>query len=472
MFSEITTRFAPSPTGSLHIGSARTALYNFLYARHTGGKFLLRIEDTDRKRSTNEAVATIFAGLNWLGLNWDEEPVSQFASRGRHTKVAMKLLEDGKAYRCYCTPAELAEMRNLAKANGKSALYDGRWRERDPEDAPAGVNPVIRLKSPLDGCTELNDFIQGTVSVANTEMDDMVLIRADGTPTYMLAVVIDDHDMNISHVIRGDDHLTNTFRQLQIYSALKWGPPNFAHMPLLHGSTGRKLSKRDGDLGVIAYKDMGFLPEAVNNYLLRLGWAHGNDEIISLQQAIEWFDIKDVGRSAAKFDFGKLTSLNSHYIQEADDDQLVDLIMPIITKKLHRNLADENRERLKNGMTGLKKRAKNIVELAENAIFYALSRPIPIDDKAARNLDPSSIAMLDKLRKKLTNTSDWSHSSMEDAINQFAQDTNIKLGKVAQPLRAALTGKAASPGIFEVLVVLGKDQSLGRIDDVLTHHES
>ena len=360
-------------------------------------------------------------------------------------------------------------MRAVAKSEGKSALYDGRWRERDPADAPEGVNPVIRLKASLEGRTVANDAIQGSVSVANTQMDDMVLLRADGTPTYMLAVVVDDHDMDITHVIRGDDHLTNTFRQLQIYTALGWCPPIFAHMPLLHDSTGAKFSKRDGAPGIMTYKEMGFLSEAINNYLLRLGWAHGNEEIISREKAIKWFDLKDVGRSAARFDFGKLTSLNSHYLKKTDDEQLISLIMPIINKMLHGNVADGNYERLKQGMPGLKNRAKNIVELAENALFYVHCRPILIDDNAAKILDSSSIAVLDKLRQMLAKTTDWSYSSLEDTINKFAQETDIKLGKIAQPLRAALTGKTISPGVFEVLTVLGKDQSLGRIDDVLVN---
>lgn len=467
MNSAVVTRFAPSPTGFLHIGGARTALFNFLYARHTGGKFLLRIEDTDRKRSTSAAVDAIFQGLQWLGLEWDDETVSQFSRRDRHTKVAKKLLDAGKAYRCYCTPEELAVMRDTAKTEGKTNLYDGRWRERDPSDAPVGVEPVIRLKSPLKGNTIVNDLIQGMVSVANTQIDDMILLRADGTPTYMLAVVVDDHDMNISHIIRGDDHLTNTFRQIQIFDALGWELPNFAHMPLLHGSTGGKLSKRHGARSVIAYKEMGFLPEAMNNYLLRLGWAKGDEEIIERKRAVQWFDIKDVGRSPAKFNFEKLSSLNSIYLRRADDQQLATLVMPIIENSVNGQLAGENIHLLERGMPGLKKRAKNIVELAENARFYVLCRPIPINDKASKVLDKTNILVLGSLRQKLSESADWSSSSMETVLKRFAQDADIKLGILAAPLRAALTGTTVSPGIFEVLAVLGKDQSLGRIDDVL-----
>ncbi len=330
----VVTRFAPSPTGFLHIGSTRTALFNWLYAKHHNGKFLLRIEDTDRKRSTEEAVDAIYGGMKWLGLDWDEEAISQFSRRQRHTEIAQQLLDDGQAYYCYCSPDELAEMREQARAAGSTRLYDGTWRDRDPGDGPAGIDPVVRLKAPLDGETTLNDQIQGAVTVANGQLDDMILLRADGTPTYMLAVVVDDHDMLISHVIRGDDHLTNTFRQIQIYRALGWKLPTFAHMPLLHGSDGTKLSKRHGALGVEAYRDMGFLPEALNNYLLRLGWSHGDDEIISREQAIKWFDLDAIGKGPARFDMDKLTSLNSHYISQAEDGRLVQLILPLISENL------------------------------------------------------------------------------------------------------------------------------------------
>ncbi|MDG2032460.1 MAG: glutamate--tRNA ligase, partial [Rhodospirillales bacterium] len=398
MTNSVITRFAPSPTGFLHIGGARTALFNWLYAKHAGGKFLLRIEDTDRKRSTDEAVKAIYSGLSWLGLDWDGEAISQHARRDRHREVAHHLESKGLAYRCYCSPEELAEMREMAKAEGRSMLYDGRWRDREPSDAPAGVNPVLRLKAPLEGETVLSDVIQGEVQVANEQLDDMVLLRADGSPTYMLAVVVDDHDMNISHVIRGDDHLTNTFRQAQIYTALDWTSPVFGHMPLLHGADGAKLSKRHGALGVEAYRDMGVLPDAMNNYLLRLGWSHGDDEIISQDQAIRWFDVRDVGRAAARFDMDKLTSLNGHYIRHADVDHLVALILPIIRKNLNGKLADQGADRLKNGMKSLRDRAKNIVELSENAAFYVSTRPISYDSKAVKQLDVLSVASLAVVR--------------------------------------------------------------------------
>ena len=468
MESGVITRFAPSPTGYLHIGGARTALFNFLYARHTGGKFLLRIEDTDLKRSTKEAVDAILEGLEWLGLYWDEEPISQVSRRQRHVALVKKLIEESKAYYCYCSPEELAEMRDLAKAEGKSKFYDGRWRDRDPANSPSGVKPVIRLKSPLDGETTVSDLIQGDVSVSNDEMDDMILLRADGSPTYMLAVVVDDHDMNISHVIRGDDHLTNTFRQLQIYKAFGWDHPTFAHMPLLHGLDGTKLSKRHGALGLGEYRKMGLLPEAMNNYLLRQAWAHGDDEIISLEQAIEWFDIKDVGRSPSNFDFSKLISLNSHYLREADDGHLVTLITPILIENLHGKLDNRAFDRIKSGMSGLKERAKNIDELAKNAEFYACRRPITVSDKALKALDASGKSHLNNLQIELGSIENWSGLSLNDAIVKYAKKKDIKLGVIAQPLRAALTGNTVSPGIFEILAVLGKEQSLARINDVLT----
>ena len=467
MNSSIITRFAPSPTVYLHIGGARTALFNFLYARHVGGRFLLRIEDTDNKRSTEEAVQAILDGLQWLGIDWDEEPVSQRKRGDRHKELAQYLLDNGKAYYCYCTQEELAQMRASAKAKGKSRFYDGSWRDRDPAERPEGVSPVIRLKSSLEGKTIVKDVIQGDVSVLNDELDDMVLLRADGSATYMLAVVVDDHDMNISHVIRGDDHFTNTFRQQQIYNALGWEYPVFAHIPLMHGSDGTKLSKRHGALSLLEYQDMGILPEAMINYLLRQGWSHGNEEIISVERAIELFDIKNVGRSPAKFDSKKLSSLNGHYLQLAADDRLVSLIMPIIEANLAGKIDDNASERLKNGMPGLKERSKDIIELASNADFYALRRPISKNVNAIPVLDESNIELLSKIQQQLILIKDWSNASLKLALTKYAENEKIKLGEVARPLRAALTGKTVSPGIFEILEVLGKEESLGRINDVL-----
>lgn len=457
----VITRFAPSPTGFLHIGGARTALFNWLYSRHHGGKFLLRIEDTDRKRSTDEAIEAIISGLKWFGLDWDDETVFQSARGDAHKQAAMRLLAEGKAYNCYCSPDELTEMREKARAESRPVRYDGRWRDKSPEDAPPGVDPVIRLKAPLDGSTVIEDEIQGRVEVDNDQLDDMILLRADGTPTYMLAVVVDDHDMGITHVIRGDDHLTNAFRQSQLYKALGWDIPVFAHMSLIHGVDGGKLSKRHGALGVETYRDDGFLPEALRNYLLRLGWSHGDDEIISDQQAVEWFGLDGVGKSPAKFDLAKLTSLNANYIRQADDQRLVELIAP--------GASPEIAALLEKGMTGLKDRAKTVVELTENAQFYINSRPLQMSDKATKILNDEGLQRLAIGRDCLGAEDDWSEQALHDATKIAAEAAGLKLGKLAQPLRAALTGSNVSPGIFEVLEVLGRDESLGRIEDALNN---
>src|SRR5438270_775581 len=372
----VVVRFAPSPTGFLHIGGARTALFNWLFARHHSGKFLLRIEDTDRVRSTPGAVAAIIDGLDWLGLAWDGEIVHQFERATRHAEIARQLLAAGRAYYCYCTPAELEAMRERARAEKRSVRYEGTWRDRDPSRAPSGVAPAIRLKAPQQGSTTIHDRVQGEVTVANTELDDLIILRADGTPTYNLSVVVDDHDMGITHVIRGDDHLNNAFRQKQIYDALGWALPEFAHVPLIHGEDGAKLSKRHGALAIDTYRDLGYLPEALRNYLLRLGWSHGDDEIISTEQAIEWFDIDAVGRAPAQFDFAKLDSINAHYIREADDARLLGLVAERLETEFGRPLSDVERARLLKAMPGLKPRAKTIVELAEKARFYVAPRPI------------------------------------------------------------------------------------------------
>ncbi|HEX7007395.1 MAG TPA: glutamate--tRNA ligase [Alphaproteobacteria bacterium] len=464
----VVTRFAPSPTGFLHIGGARTALFNWLYARHNGGKFLLRIEDTDRERSTPEATQAILDGLRWLELDWDGDVVYQSTRVERHAETARRLLAEGKAYYCYCTPEELAAMREEARRQGKPPRYNGYWRDRDPAEAPKDVPPVIRLKAPTEGETVIHDLIQGEVRVANDQLDDMVLLRADGTPTYMLSVVVDDHDMEITHVIRGDDHLTNAFRQMQLYRALGWSPPHFAHVPLIHGPDGTKLSKRHGALGVDAYRDMGFLPAALRNYLLRLGWGHGDAEIISTAQAIEWFDLKGVGRSAARFDMAKLENLNGHYMRETADDELVARVMPFVEKRLGRPVDAVGRDRLLRGMAGLKTRAKTLVELADNALFYLRSAPLPMTDKAQALLTPEARSMLKALRGLFAEAPDWTQASLEEIVRRYAeaQFPPLKLGAVAQPLRAALTGSTASPGIFEVLEILGRDETLNRLDSV------
>jgi glutamyl-tRNA synthetase len=463
----VVTRFAPSPTGFLHIGGARTALFNWLFARHHGGTFLLRIEDTDRARSTDAAVAAIFDGLRWLGLNWDGDAVSQFSGAERHGAVARQLLAEGKAYHCYCKPEELAEMREQARKEGRSMLYDGRWRDRDPADAPAGVDPVIRLKAPLDGETVIRDSVQGEVRVGNQQMDDMVLLRANGTPTYMLAVVVDDHDMGVTHVIRGDDHLTNAFRQVQLYRAMGWDEPQFAHIPLIHGADGAKMSKRHGALGVDYYRDAGYLPEALRNYLLRLGWSHGDDEIISTEQAIQWFDLDAVGRAPARFDEKKLTQLNAHYLRQADDELLTESIVPILAGKLQGMFAEEATIRLRKGIADLKQRSKTLVELSENAEFYAVRRPLCLSAKAAKLLDAESLGRLRRFRAILASLAEWSVNILEETGRRFSEAEGVKLGTVAQPLRAALTGKTNTPGIFDVMEVLGRDETLGRLDDAL-----
>jgi glutamyl-tRNA synthetase len=459
----VIVRFAPSPTGFLHIGGARTALFNWLFAKHHGGTFRLRIEDTDRARSTQEAVEAIIDGMRWLELEWDREIVFQSQQLSRHAEVARQLLTEGKAYYCFCTPQELEMMRAKARAEGRSVRYDGTWRDRDAKTAPAGVPPVIRLKAPQTGETVIEDRVQGRVTVANEQLDDLIILRADGTPTYNLSVVVDDHDMAISHVIRGDDHFNNAFRQTQIYRALGWDVPVFAHVPLIHGPDGAKLSKRHGALGVDAYRDMGYLPAALRNYLLRLGWSHGDAEIISTAQAIEWFELDAVGRAPARFDFAKLANLNGHYIRETDDDRLVALAAPFIEGALERPLKDSERQRLAAAMPGLKPRAKTLVELAEIAHFYVAPRPIPVDEKAKAQIAPAR-PLIDALAQALGNAA-WDSASLEAAVRAFAEAQGLKLGQAAQPLRAALTGSTASPPIFEVMAVLGRAESLARLAD-------
>ena len=465
-FDPVVTRFAPSPTGYLHIGGVRTALYNYLYAKHTGGKFLLRIEDTDRARATPGAIEAITEGLRWMGLTWDGAPVFQFARADKHRAAAEKLLAEGKAYHCYATPEELTAMREQQKAKVLSIRYDGRWRNRDPKDAPAGVKPTIRLKAPQEGETVIDDLVQGPVTVANSQLDDMVLLRADGTPTYMLAVVVDDIDMGITHIIRGDDHLNNAFRQYQLVLALGHAAPRYAHIPLIHGADGAKLSKRHGALGVEAYRDMGFLPEALRNYLLRLGWGHGDAEIISDEQAASWFDIVDVGRAPARFDLDKLTSLNGHYIREAGDDRLIGLIRTPLEKR--GPVAAEGLARLKRGLTGLKPRAKTLNQLAEISTFYVHPRPLPLDDKAKAILAGGGNATLNALVQGLQSVPAWTAPALEDWAKAEAEKSGQKLGDLGQPLRAALCGSLASPPIFDVMAVLGKDETLGRLRDAAT----
>jgi len=459
-------RFAPSPTGFLHIGGARTALFNWLYAKHHRGRFLLRIEDTDRVRSTQEAITAILDGLQWLGLGWDGEVVYQSKNLARHAEVARELLAKGHAYYCYCSPQELEAMRLKALQAGKSMRYDGTWRDRDPKTAPPGVKPVIRLKAKQSGDTVIEDLVQGTVKVSNAELDDLIVLRSDGSPTYNFSVVVDDKDMAISHVIRGDDHLTNAFRQTQIYEALGWTAPCFAHIPLIHGPDGQKMSKRHGALGVQEYQALGYLPAALRNYLLRLGWSHGDDEIISTEQAIQWFDLDAVGRAAARFDFAKLDSLNAHYIRETPDAELAGLAAPFLDPPPDA----AGRALLAKAMPELKPRAKTLKELAAKARIFLTRRPIAIEPDAQKLLDAAAKSRLKDLHAALTlsvNGPQWSAQHLEAFVKTYCETAQLKLGDLAQPLRAALTGSKASPGIFAVMDVLGRAESLGRLADAM-----
>ena len=448
----VRTRFAPSPTGMLHIGGARTALFNFLFARHHGGEYLLRIEDTDRERSTETATQAILDSLDWLGLQPDAPPLYQSTRERRHAEVAQELLARGHAYRAYDTPEELTAMREQARAEGRTPRYDGRWRDRDPASAPPGVAPAIRLKAPHEGETVVDDLVQGEVRVANAELDDLIILRSDGTPTYLHAVVVDDHDIGITHVIRGDDHLTNTFRQVQIYRAMGWETPRFAHIPLIHGPDGAKLSKRHGASSVLEFREAGYLPEALCNYLLRLGWGHGDAEVLSRDEAIRLFDLDGVGRAASRMDYAKLLNLNGIWLRQADDSRLV----------------RETCERLgvpANGpvaalMPGLKERARTLIELADSARFL-VERPAP-DAKAAALLTPEARAMVADLAPRLAET-DFTAPTLDSALRRFAEETGRKLGQVAQPLRAALTGSTTSPPIDATLAALGREESLSRL---------
>jgi glutamyl-tRNA synthetase len=470
MSEPVVTRFAPSPTGFLHIGGGRTALFNWLYARRYGGKMLLRIEDTDRERSTAAAIAAIIDGLTWLGLTWDGEIVFQFSRAARHRQIAEQLLAAGKAYRCYASPEELTEMREAARREGRSKLYDGRWRDRDPSEAPPGVKPVIRLRAPLTGEIVIEDQVQGRVVWQNSDLDDLVLLRSDGNPTYMLAVVVDDHDMNVTHIIRGDDHLTNGARQKHIYEALGWNVPIMAHIPLIHGPDGSKLSKRHGALGVDAYRAMGYLPAAMRNYLVRLGWAHGDQEIFSTEEMIAAFDLPQIGRSPARFDFAKLESLNGHYIRASADADLIAAIeglLPHIAggQELASKMTPALRGKLLMAMPGLKERAKTLVELFDATRFLWASRPLDLNDQAKVLLTPEAKTVTAALLPELAAIAEWTPAAIETVVRGYAERAGFKLGAVAQPLRAALTGRTTSPPIFDVLAVLGKDESLGRLRD-------
>ncbi|MEL6946359.1 MAG: glutamate--tRNA ligase [Pseudomonadota bacterium] len=469
----VVTRFAPSPTGFLHIGGARTALFNWLYAKAQGGTMLLRIEDTDRERSTDAAVDAILDGLSWLGIDWEGDAISQFSRADRHREVVDQMLATGHCYRCYASAQELDEMREKARAENRPPRYDGRWRDRDPADAPHDVEPVIRIKTPHDGETVIEDAVQGTVRFPNKDLDDLILLRSDGTPTYMLAVVVDDHDMGVTDIIRGDDHLTNAARQSIIYKALGWDVPRMAHIPLIHGPDGAKLSKRHGALGAEAYRAMGYLPEALRNYLVRLGWAHGDEEFFSLDELIAVFSLGGIGKSPSRFDFAKLENMNGQYIRSADDGRLVEAIAAVVDEIddgawYKERWGAQHTALLTQAMPGLKERAKTVLDLLDGSRFLFESRPLPMEDKASGILDAddgAGRAVLAKLLPRLRALPQWTLEAVEAETRAFTAEADLKLGKVAQPIRAALTGRTTSPGVFDVMAVLGQDECCARIDD-------
>ena len=462
----VVTRFAPSPTGALHIGGARTALFNWLYARGRGGKFLLRIEDTDKARSTDENRRAILDGLTWLGLDWDGEPTSQAASADRHAAVAHELLAMGKAYKCFSTPEEIEAFREKARAEKTSTLFRSPWRdvaESDHPDAPY----VIRIKAPRDGSTTLHDAVQGDVTWANDQLDDMILLRSDGTPVYMLAVVVDDHDMGVTHVIRGDDHLANAFRQNLIYEAMGWDKPVLAHIPLIYGPDGKKLSKRHGATGAAEYQALGYPAAGMRNYLARLGWSHGDDEFFTDAQARAWFDLDGIGKSPARFDFKKLENLCGQHIAAADDAALLQELEDFLAATGAAPLTPQQKTLMTGGMYSLKERAKTFPELIEKALFIMSERPIVPDEKAAAQLDDVSRGILKELTPQLQNAS-WSRDALEGIVASTAEAHDMKLGKLAGPLRAALAGRAVSPSVFDMMLVLGQDETVARLKDAST----
>ena len=462
----IVTRFPPSPTGSLHIGSARTALFNWLYARHHGGKFILRIEDTDRKRSTAEAVESIFDGLNWLDLNWDGDATFQTANFERHTEVVRQLLESGQAYKCYCTPEELAKMRENAKINGKHVFYDRRWRDRAPRNEPSDIAPVVRIKMPLEGKTKISDLVQGDVTIENEQLDDFIIMRADGSPTYMLSVVVDDHDSGVTHVIRGDDHLNNASRQFHLYCAAGWEPPTFAHIPLIHGSDGQKLSKRHGAKSVQEYRADGILAPALCNYLLRLGWSHGDEEIISRKKAIEWFDLDGAGRAPSRFDTAKLESLNGHYIRITPVSTLTDLILDAYRNETLDCDHKTAENRIRAALPLLIKRTKNTVDLIDLSKFLVKQHNYPLEEIKAKQLIASGLPEIRKIQQVLSEMEDWSEDTLNTSLRTLADGLQLGFSKLAQPLRVALTGSTKSPGIFDVMTILGRTETLRRLERV------
>ncbi|GAB4547228.1 MAG: glutamate--tRNA ligase [Ruegeria sp.] len=463
MSEQVVTRFAPSPTGFLHIGGARTALFNWLYARGRGGKFLLRIEDTDRERSTPEATEAILKGMAWLGLDHDGEVISQFARADRHAEIANQLLAEGKAYKCFSTQEEIAAFREQARAEGKSTLFRSPWREADPSTHPDRPF-VVRIKAPQDGVTVIRDKVQGDVTIRNDQLDDMVLLRSDGTPVYMLAVVVDDHDMGVTHVIRGDDHLNNAARQMMIYQAMGWDVPVWAHIPLIHGPDGKKLSKRHGALGAQEYQAMGYPAAGMRNYLARLGWSHGDDEFFTDEQARAWFDLDGIGKSPARFDLKKLENLCGQHIAISDDAALRQEIQAYLEAANLPQLTEVQAADLERAMYCLKDRARTFPELLEKAQFVLASRPIDMDEKAQKALASVSDGILEQLTPHLQNAS-WTRDALEEVLNSFAEANGLKFGKLAGPLRAALAGRAVTPSVFDMMLVLGRDETLARISD-------
>lgn len=466
----IVARFAPSPTGFLHIGGARTALFNWLLARSLGGKYVLRIEDTDRARSTDEAIDAILDGLAWLGLDADDKPLFQFERQARHQEVVEELLAGGQAYRCYCTPEELQAMRESAEAEGRPPIYDGRWRDRDPAEAPAGVEPAIRLRTTNDGETVIDDKVQGEVTFQNANLDDLIILRSDGTPTYNLAVVVDDHDMHVTHVLRGVDHLTNAARQTQIYRAMGWPEPVFAHVPLIHGADGAKLSKRHGALGVEAYRAMGFLPAALKNYLVRLGWSHGDQEIFSEAEMIAAFGFDGLGKSPSRFDVAKLEDMNGHYIRQTPDAELVEHIRVLFDDlddgpALAAGFAAVGYDRLEGLMPAIKERAKTLLDLIDNARFLIAERPLAYDEKAAKLLQGEAKTRLADVLPVFEALSEWTAASVETAIKEHTQTHGLKLGQIAPPLRAALAGRSISTPIYDLIAALPREEAVGRLRD-------
>ena len=455
--TQIVTRFAPSPTGYLHVGGARTALFNWLYARGRGGRFLLRIEDTDRARSTPEATAAILKGLTWLGLDWDGDPISQFERKDRHAEVARQMLADGTAYKCFSTPEEIAEWR---EANPRQP-FQSPWR--DATELPDSPH-AIRLRAPRDGETVIDDAVQGQVRVGNDQLDDMIILRSDGTPTYMLAVVVDDRDMAVTHVIRGDDHLTNTFRQAQIFDAMGWPRPVFAHIPLIHGEDGKKLSKRHGAVGLHEFAAMGYPPAAMRNYLARLGWSHGDDELFGDKQAREWFDLSGIGRAPARLDFKKLEHVSGYHIGAMPDADLLTDLDRFLGETGGPPLTQHQKDRLAPALSALKEKAKTLPQLLEQARFALIERPVDLDEKASKSLDPVSRGMLSSLTAAVQHVS-WTRDELEQAAKRVAEDNGVGLGKLAAPLRAALAGRTATPSVFDMMTALGREESLARLQD-------